>query len=287
MGAAGEAAHQRQAVDIQCADCHDNGNLRIGLAEWPAALGSVKKHIPFTSNTETRFLVTEKFKTPLWRIEIRDETTVLHTRNTNRRLAIPPLDTTIPGHDAEHERLTCSACHSQWAPQCFGCHMQYQADGRQWDHIEKRETKGRWTDRRWRVDNSLPALGVNADGEIESFVPGMIMTIDHPSFDDTRFVRRFSPLSPHTVGKSRSCESCHRAARALGLGEGELRNGAGGLAFSPTEGQLQDGLPADAWTGIGNHEGGQAPPHGPRPFSAGEMQSIVDADIATKGKSAR
>lgn len=182
-------------------------------------------------------------------------------------------------HDDVHERLTCSACHSQWAPQCFGCHMEYDESGEQWDHIEQKTTAGSWSDRRWDVRNTLPALGVNADGRIEAFVPGMIMTVAHPSWDAERFVRMFAPLSPHTTGKSRSCESCHRSSAALGLGQGEISLQAGELRFKSSRELLDDGLPADAWTNVDNTRGGRAPFPGQRPFNADEMKRILGADL--------
>jgi predicted CXXCH cytochrome family protein len=181
--------------------------------------------------------------------------------------------------DADHERLECSACHSQWAPQCFGCHMAYDAGGEQWDHVDREMTAGRWHDRRWDVRNTLPALGVNAEGRIEVFVPGMIMTVAHPDWDEAKFVRMFAPLSPHTTGQSRSCESCHRSSDALGLGRGELALVEGELEFEPAGEILQDGLPADAWTNIGNTLGGRAPFPGQRPFDAEEMRRIRAAEI--------
>jgi hypothetical protein len=181
--------------------------------------------------------------------------------------------------DVEHARLECSACHSQWAPQCFGCHMEYDANGEQWDHVERKVTPGRWSDRRWDVRNALPALGVNGHGRIEAFVPGMIMTIAHPSWDEEKFLRLFAPLSPHTTGKSRSCESCHRSSAALGLGQGELQLVDGELNFVPVNGPLRDGLPADAWTNIGNTLGGRAPLPGQRPFNEQEMTRIFSAGI--------
>ena len=181
--------------------------------------------------------------------------------------------------DRDHLRLECSACHSQWAPQCFGCHMEYDSDGEQWDHVERRLTPGRWSDRRWDVRNGLPPLGINAEGRIEAFVPGMIMTVAHPSWDEEKFVRMFAPLSPHTTGKSRSCASCHRSSEALGLGEGELELVNGELRFVPSGRMLRDGLPADAWTDIGNTLGGRAPFPGQRPFNEQEMKTILSADI--------
>ena len=280
MGSAGEARHQRDAVDISCSDCHDNRSPAIGLDEWPAALASVLKRLPFAANAESAFLTTENNGTPLWHIELRDNGAWLHTKNTNRVLKIPVAGPVNHRQDENHERLACATCHSQWAPQCFGCHMEYDADGEQWDHVERALTPGRWSNERWLVNNALPALGVNTDNEIELFVPGMIMTVDHPDFDEEKFVRMFAPLSPHTTGKSRSCESCHRSSEALGLGQGELLETDGKIRFQPTHDLLQDGLPADAWTNIGNSLGGRTPVNGQRPLNGSEMQAIQNADIA-------
>ena len=279
MGDAGDAGHQRQAVDIACTDCHDNGNAQVGQADWPAELSSLRKHVPFDTNAETRFLKTKKHGTPLWHIELRSDGAWLHTKNTGRRLRIPDPEPTRAGHDVQHERLTCAACHSQWAPQCYGCHMEYDPQGEQWDHIEKRSTPGRWSDKRWSVNNALPALGVNDSNRIEPFVPGMIMTVAHPSLNASKFVRQFAPLSPHTTGKSRSCESCHRSSEALGLGDGEITGSGGELSFLPRHGELQDGLPVDAWTNIDSSLGGQTPNSGQRPFNGAEMKAIMDAEI--------
>jgi hypothetical protein len=264
MADAGSATHQREAVDIACGDCHGNDNPRVAKNEWPADLSSMKKHVPFASDADTRFLATAKNGTPLWHVELRDDGAWLHTKNTGRVLRIPEPAAENHGGDPAHDRLACAACHSQWAPQCYGCHMAYDPAGEQWDHVARTMTPGRWSDRFWHADNGLPALGVNAEDRIEPFVPGMIMTVAHPEWEAPKFVRRFAPLSPHTSGASRSCESCHRSNKALGLGAGRA---------------LQDGLPADAWTNRDNSLGGQAPMPGQRPFTAAEMRSIRDADI--------
>ena len=236
------------------------------MRDWPAALASMKKRVPFAANADTRFLATAKNGTPLWHIELRGDGAWLHTKNTGRVLRIPAPAPLHHDGDPSHERLACATCHSQWAPQCYGCHMEYDPDGEQWDHIERRATPGRWSDRFWHADNTLPALGVNERDQIETFVPGMIMNVSHPDLDEALFVRRFAPLSPHTTGASRSCESCHRSDKALGLGAGDSD-------------LLQDGLPADAWTNSDNSLGGRTPLPGQRPFTPAEMRAILDADI--------
>jgi hypothetical protein len=181
--------------------------------------------------------------------------------------------------DPRHERLTCASCHSQWAPQCFGCHMEYNEVGEQWDHIERAVTPGRWDSKRWGVRNGLPPLGVNGAGDIDVFVPGMIMTVDHPEWESPRFFREFAPLSPHTIGPPRSCASCHRSAEALGLGRGQISQRAGVFEFRPDAASLEDGLPADAWTNLDNSLGGQASIDGERPLNPAEMKKVYGAEL--------
>lgn len=279
MADAGDVSHQRQAVDIACSDCHGNDGPRISMRDWPPGLAGMKKHVPFAANADTRFLATEKHGTPLWNIELREDGAWLHAKNTGHVLRIPKPPPGQHARDHSHERLSCAACHSQWAPQCYGCHMAFDPGGEQWDHIDKSLTPGRWTDRFWHADNVPPALGVNDNNEIEPFVPGMIMTVAHPAWDTARFVRRFAPLSPHTTGNSRSCESCHRSSKALGLGTGDIVSDGDGFSFTPRHVLLQDGLPADAWTNADNALGGATPVPGQRPFNASEMKAILDADI--------
>lgn len=213
MAAAGDAVHQRDAVDANCTDCHTVPNQMVAA------------------------------------------------------------------HDTAHERLECATCHSQWVPQCFGCHMEYDADGRQWDHVEQQETAGRWHEQRSDFHNGLGALGVNEDDRIELFIPGMIMSLAHPNWTDEKFVRAFAPISPHTTGPARSCESCHRSSVALGLGAGdiELRNDE--IHFAPARDALDDGLPADAWTNVSGNLGGTAARDGHRPLNADEMKSILAAPL--------
>ena len=121
---------------------------------------------------------------------------------------------------------------------------------------------------------------VNAAGKVDVFVPGMIMTVAHPDLEDDHFVRVFAPLSPHTTGKARSCESCHRSTTALGLGEGELLQTDGEAHFVPAGVPLQDGLAADAWTNLDNSLGGRAPFPDQRPLSPAAMLRVINANIA-------
>ncbi len=269
--------HQEAAVDIACADCHDNRNPRVRLADWSERHTGLKPRIPFPAGPEQEFLVTARHGTPLWHVELRSEGLFLHRKVQGGAIRIPQYQQSSHPNQAAHARLACSACHAQWAPQCYGCHTGYDPQGRQWDHLAGRATPGHWMERRWGISNSLPPLGVAADGHIAPAIPGMILTIEHPAWKEIRFRRLFALLDPHTSGRSRSCESCHFSSVALGLGQGELARSEKGWKFEARRPALADGLPADAWTSLDGAASGGATRIGNRPLSYREMQRILDA----------
>ena len=125
----------------------------------------------------------------------------------------------------------------------------------------------------------LPPLGVDGRDRIRPVAPGMIMQVIHPAWDRPLFRRLFGLSEPHTTGRARSCESCHRSPKALGLGAGVLSKQQGVWHFQPAEEHLQDGLPADAWTSLDGSLRGQATDGLSRPFSAEEMRRILDVEL--------
>ncbi|MEE4297163.1 MAG: hypothetical protein V2J20_11185 [Wenzhouxiangella sp.] len=277
MGPTGHFSHGSDAVDIQCADCHDNQNERITETDWPDDLRGQLGRLPFAPSAERQFLTTARRGTPLWHIELKaDGSKILHRKVNGGRLPIPPLTQASHPDNGYHDRLTCSTCHTQWAPQCHGCHMDYDPDQMQFDHVAREFTPGSWSDQRWGVFNDAPPMGVDSEGRIVTFVPGMIRTIDHPDWAETQFRRYFAPLSPHTVGKARSCEDCHRSSQALGLGRGQLSHDGTQWSFEPDQEHLQDGLPADAFTDLSGH-GGQTTRHGARALTPAEIQRVLNA----------
>jgi hypothetical protein len=192
-------------------------------------------------------------------------------------------DSSHPRRD-DHARLTCSACHAQWAPQCYGCHTTHDSGGRQWNHLLGKETPGRWIERRWGVRNEPPVLGVTGNDRIAPAIPGMIFSIEHPAWERPLFRRLFSLFDPHTTGPSRSCESCHASSTALGLGEGRLTRSESGWQFHPVQPVLEDGLPADAWTSLDGTLSGGGTRVGNRPLAVGEMRRILEAGVSAAGR---
>jgi hypothetical protein len=275
VGADHSVKRAKQAVDIACVDCHDITRT-ITRAQWPSRYRNLLKRISFSHDADTPFPVTAK-GTPLWNVELRGTKARLHRKDGRGVLVIPAYQASKHPLAKQHARLNCSACHSQWAPQCYGCHMDYDAGLNQFDHMEQKNTAGRWISLRSDVRNTLPPLGVNSANRIVPVLPGMIMTATHPLWPKTLFKRRFQSIEPHTTGAARSCASCHRESTALGLGKGTLRRlPTGKLDFHGTQPLLEDGLPADAWTSL---ESAEIENKMLRPFSKQEMEHIFSVPL--------
>ncbi len=168
------------------------------------------------------------------------------------------------GHDPLHKRLSCSACHSRWAPNCFGCHIEFEANREGFNHITGKPEAGRWQEYHGEYRASPPALGVDPENRIVPVVPGMKLSIDATAFYRRRVTRRhskkkdkiikkniFSRLAPHTVGRARSCRSCHLSPEALGYGKGSLAFPDGRLQFQ-NEYEIEKsgphrGIAVDGW----------------------------------------
>jgi hypothetical protein len=286
MGIGQRARHDAAGVDIACDDCHANRSPRLDPARWPTQYSALLARVPFPVTRRTRFLVTGRNGTPLWNIEVRVDGAWLYPKQGGAPLQIPPFTRASHPLGEQHRRLSCSACHSRWAPQCYSCHLSYDPNGEQWDHAAGAVTRGAWRERHGEVRNVLPPLGVDSADRIVPVVPGMIMTVRHPAWPKPCFVRRFAPLSPHTTGVARSCKSCHRSPMALGLGSGRLAKAGTGWRFTPAERRLADGLPADAWTRLGARQV-QGSQETARPLSTAEMWRILGASLDGRETSGR
>ena len=221
-----------------------------------------------------------------------------------------------------HRRLSCASCHTAWAPPCTTCHTACDPKSEGHDHLAMKFVPGEWMETSVDFDAGPPTLGVRVasgrgerGGEVvDTFVPGMILTIDRNlqagQPPDTIFRRLFAPLSAHTTQRqARTCESCHNDPVALGYGKGLLRfevtgpatmapasrgtgtgtrpservghNGGAGRTgtwhFTPAQrASPHDGLPEDAWTGfLAERSGMVSTQAGARPFSLAEQQRIL------------
>ncbi len=191
-----------------------------------------------------------------------------------------------------HARLSCISCHAAWAPRCPQCHTAFDAGREAVDLLDGSVVTGAWVEtaassrrsrRRWA--SARFGAGQTTRETVDTFIPGMVMTIDRNESaggkPDTVFRRLYSRSFSHTVGKAaRSCESCHADPVALGYGEGTLRyerdGRRGRWRFAPRFAAGPDGLPADAWVGfLGERTASTSTRADVRPFTIEEQKRIL------------
>ena len=261
MGDGRDYTHEEDAVHLSCSDCH--------YAELPTTIAYdqleresllVFSHRGF-EHRDKKILMTKEDSIALVNTYISDDKAYLIGKGDGRIREIS-RQPEICARDNVHEDLSCTSCHSSWAPRCIGCHNSYETnDPMAYDLLETRVAESGWVEHVFEFSSEPTALGVrHGEGgrHIEPAVPGMILTIDHDSFEldtmtGTRFKRLYAPNVPHTVGKeARTCLSCHTEPIALGYGKGKLEFSPNGLAgkwlFEPEyASNPNDGLPEDAW----------------------------------------
>lgn len=251
-------AHEEEAVKIACVDCHFSTPPPTTLFE---NLGFTHKRILAIrkyQHENQRFLLTQKDSTPILNSFIDNDNNAYMIRKSDRKKFALGAPGESCNRDGGHKEITCSACHSNWAPQCIGCHTNYDPNAEGYDLYEGKHKKGSWIEFAAEFLAEAPVLGVRANKEIQPAIPGMIMTLDQSAFygngsnENESFHRLFSPVAPHTTSaEGRSCTSCHNNPVAIGYGRGKLNfikdNNAPYWEFEAEYENLEDGIPSDAW----------------------------------------
>lgn len=263
MGDGKTYVHEEDAVKIRCEDCHSpKGEHTIGMVD---NLNSTYKRIyDIRQYTHKQFLVTENDSIPLLNTFITSsgDPILIGKKDGKEHPLLAPSSSCT--REFGHKDLLCSTCHTSWAPQCIGCHVDYDPDHKGYDLLDKKYIKGSWIEYAGEFLAGPATLGISEKGgekEVHSAIPGMIFTLDQTAFtgksaSDTSFHRLFAPAAPHTTSvKGRDCKSCHNSPVALGYGHGQLKFVVQGSTahwtFEPDYVNLpQDGLPADAWVGF-------------------------------------
>jgi hypothetical protein len=295
MGSGVLVARKSEQVVIGCADCHaprlaslspealDPESRRLlarrgGLAHPSQRVGATRSGVPLVNV-----------------IVDADGRANLRRKRTGETLPLKS-PAALCGEGEGHRRLSCSSCHSTWAPRCTTCHTAFDPSGEGFDHLTQRWGKGTWNEAAGPFEAVPPTLGVRLQrgvdgrehGVVETFVPGMIMTFDRNREPDRPadilFRRLYGLTFAHTVRReARSCVSCHADPVALGYGRGVLRyeiSPAGGRwRFTPLQpASAHDGLPADAWIGfLQDRDGMVSTRDDVRPFTVDEQRRILRA----------
>jgi hypothetical protein len=290
MGDGNLYAHQENQVNIQCKDCHITDVVNIidhsQLDEESAIIASLR----FGNIKDRNYIVTEKQKRPLINTWYDNDTAYMIGKNSKKEFAMKrPADICTQGES--HDMLSCSSCHTSWAPSCIGCHNEYDPNEPGYNMLTNQEKQGSWVEYIGQYNAHLPALGIreNETGKtVIPVVPGMVLTIDVGSFDKTLhdsliFQRLFAPAAPHTTQLvGRDCKSCHNNPVALGFGDGRLiyktDNGVGKWNFSPKyQNNQNDGLPEDSWIGfMQSKEGKVSTRSDVRPFNLDDQKRILE-----------
>ena len=150
------------------------------------------------------------------------------------------------------ESMECYACHADWAPQCYGCHItvDYSEGKTDIDWIENANSRtpngltadselgtngltgpGKVSETRSYLRWETPILGINGEGRVSPMMPGcqLITTVidkdgNTVAHNETWMTPEgkgldHAAVQPHTAGrKARSCESCHDNPKTLGYG---------------------------------------------------------------------
>jgi hypothetical protein len=270
-------------VEIECSDCHGTPDiypwdLPIGFGEElitgvPEDPRGTTTQLPTNMmdgtvyDVEDGYLLTSRGN-PFGNVVRRGDDAIVHSA-TGRDYTVPTLKSikdaaTWKNVDAEvamdkiaahQDELECYACHADWAPQCYGCHVtadySEEKTGMDWVAIGNSKapdgtvdtslvTPGNIAEGRSYLRWEEPILGINGEGRVTPIIPGchVIYTVIGP--DGANLAHNvigrtlpgeegggpegqvgldMAPAQPHTVGReARRCESCHSNPKALGYG---------------------------------------------------------------------
>ncbi|MBK8045627.1 MAG: hypothetical protein IPK21_25035 [Haliscomenobacter sp.] len=295
MGDGTRHLHEEDAVKVRCEDCHFAGKAK-GIPLDSLDQDS-KRILALRPGMKSGSLFLRGNASGLNYYHISVDTNGLAHFLTKNSLQAKQLNApaAVCSREGGHRDVTCTACHTAWAPQCIGCHNAFEPQTQAYDLLFKKPVQGKWREYLGEFFADPPSLGVvHLDSgkirEIQAFIPGMTLTIDRSAFPGPKrspaelFHRLFAPVSAHTISATgRSCQSCHNDPVALGYGRGnltlEVKGQTGRWAFYPAYAlEPQDKLPQDAWIGFLKEPSGKTPAtrDNARPFTIAEQQRILE-----------
>jgi len=267
-------------VEIECEDCHGTVNkfpweLPLGhaeehqkpIAQTPRGLtDELPDYMAFATQYDPQdgYLISTRGN-PLGNVVKKGKEVILHSAS-GLDFKVPVLkqlkaDNTWKSPDAmvamsavgKHmETMECYACHADWAPQCYGCHVtvDYSKNKTDVDWIKTANARGqdglsadyalgtnglkgagKVSETRSYLRWETPTLGINGEGRVSPMMPGCQVITTVIDKDGNTVVNNkiwntsegkgldHAAVQPHTAGRqARSCESCHNNPKALGYG---------------------------------------------------------------------
>ena len=272
-------------VEIECQDCHGT----VEKFPWQLPLGHGEEHASDIGNaprgltdelpeymsfateydSEDGYLLTARGN-PFGNVVKRGKRVILHSAS-GLDFDVPVLhqikkDNAWKSAEAlvamaavgrHMESMECYACHADWAPQCYGCHItvDYSMNKTDIDWIKTANTRsdngltadypygtnglrseGKVTETRSYLRWETPILGINGEGRVSPMMPGcQVITTVIDKNGNTVVKNKIwqtpegkgldhAAVQPHTAGRrARTCESCHDNPKTLGYGIEEGR----------------------------------------------------------------
>jgi hypothetical protein len=247
MGDGNIYSKQHQAVEIRCETCHGDADTRPLIAQIKDPVDRVvrlARSYSGWSNSIGDWMVLSSRNRKLSNVKVEQGRIVTLAKRTGNiyptPLTIDALESHgIPGHK---NKLECTSCHSQWVPNCKGCHSTFISG-----QVEM--NKSLTSDFKKRFDVESPSLMLGPRGKVvpmiaserrflnildeqEKFIPVMRENGDAAGiYREWLFTNPHGysgghlayAINPHSTGKKvRSCASCHMSSLALGLGGGDI-----------------------------------------------------------------
>ncbi|MDA3907340.1 MAG: cytochrome b N-terminal domain-containing protein [Bacteroidales bacterium] len=291
MGDGNKYFHKEEAVKIACEDCHSESFSQISdFASLPA-----ESKVAFTLRNQysedAKIALSNNGNYPLINVRVVDEDSAYLTGKKDGLIHELKKPSATCAIEYGHSDLSCSSCHSSWAPQCVGCHNSFDENSKGFDLLDRKKIIGEWKEFVGIYLSDFPALGIRENDtmrKIETAVPGMIMTIDKESFYQQDghdiFLRLYAPTAAHTTQRlGQNCTSCHLNSVSLGYGRGTLdlviEGNTGTWNFTPRfANRKEDNLPEDAWIGFLSDK--RSMPYSTRsdfrPFTLKEQKQILN-----------
>ncbi len=267
-------------VEIECQDCHGT----VTQAPWELPIGDGEEHAREIDKTprgltkelpdfmnfatiyepEDGYLLTARGN-PFGNVVKRGKKVVLHSASgldfevpvlkqlrDDSAWKSPQAMVAMSAVGKHMESMECYACHADWAPQCYGCHVtvDYSKGKTDVDWITTANKRGpdglsadyalgtnglkgpgKVSESRSYLRWETPILGINGEGRVSPLMPGCQVITTVIDKDGKTIVNNetwmtpegkgldHAAVQPHTAGRNaRSCESCHNNPKTLGYG---------------------------------------------------------------------
>jgi len=244
MGDGKSHAHMEDSVDISCVDCHDAKFDKLENQPLASMLIAINNLMPYPSEVA----ISKRKKSPIYNLQKNDNNITFYRKSDAKALDMTQMSDAPYHTNKDHQRLDCTACHSAWIPSCYGCHEVYFKNGKQYDWIKHKKTKGKWKELRSYLRYESPALAIGYNEKIMPTAPGcqVIMSIYDKNITNEGFhSMAYAAWDPHTTQKqSRTCVDCHFNSTTLGMGSGILDiKKDNNITFMPYYNSKNSGMP--------------------------------------------